>query len=270
MKKRIIAILLVISVFCFSLPRTEQRAYADPVTVTAVVGSVLIAAFSLLVCATAAPGTSISGYGGEFSGGGGGETFFDESETYTILQDGVVNSSGDIVYQNNVDMLTQLGALAKVLQSEFDKGELVRVDNNYVIKNGKLNKVIEKANQSISVMAKPNIDFKSGYNATFLSLDLTKPFLLETLPVNSEFLLTLDGQSYARVFLMILALFFHNTTLFFIGMLIYQLTDQLIFCHDYLNPILVALTVYKAVLVTVAVHLKIFIPLLIMLLVCLV
>ena len=190
---------VALSFLCFSFHHNSKPALADPVTVSTFVGAALIAAFSVLVCATAAPGTSISGYGGEFSGGGG-ETFFDKSETYTILSEGVVDSSGDIVYRNNVNMLTQLGALAKSFQSAFDKGELVFEDNNYVIKGKELHSLIEQANQAIGVMARPKVDFTAGYNFTFLDVDLSKPIALKSLPTISLYVDSFVGQSYASVY----------------------------------------------------------------------
>ena len=199
MKKRIIAILLVLSIFLLSFPRIEQRAYAEPVSIAVVAGTALIAALSILVCAAAAPGTSIEAYGGEFSGGGGAaESIFNKSETYTILSEGVVDSSGDIVYRNNTAMLMQLGILAQSIQDGISQGFITEYDDSVTLSDIYLQLALDSANSMIKSMARPNINFTAGYDCTFLDVDLSKQFTLKSLPTMSQFLPT--GESYAAVY----------------------------------------------------------------------
>lgn len=195
MKKRIIAILLVLSVLGFSFHQNTKRVYADAVT-AAVIGSICVAAVSVMQFVT--------------------------SGAYQDLADSVVNivnSVGDEVnfwfngqdlvdengnhYHVNSALQDGYGVYARILenlQKSFNNGELTQVDGNWQIKGDKIKNVISNANASIGSMARPNIDFTAGYNRTFLDVDLSMPFTLKSLPVMSEFFNSSTGESYAAVY----------------------------------------------------------------------
>lgn len=192
MKKRIVAILLVLSILVMSLSHTK-RAFADPGTV-AVVGFVCVAAVSVMQFVTSGAYKEVAEDlvdAIEYTG---------ESFKYVFYgTDVICESTGEVIYHEDGPFLEFVKSIASGFQDMFDSGELVKTDSgNWQVKGKKLKELISSANQSIGVMARPKVDFTAGYNCTFLDVDLSKPFTLKSLPTMSEFLPT--GESYAAVY----------------------------------------------------------------------
>lgn len=208
MKKRIIAILLVLSVLVTSLGNSK-RVSAEPVTGIVVCAAACIAAVSMLQYATSGQYEKdaenlvnfIESAGEDVNFIINGETITDENgNTYHInsnLQDGYGSYA------------RAFESIANSIQNAINNGELVKeyvespdgvIKEHYKIRSRNLNKLIAEANQSISVMARPNIDFTSGYNCTFLNVDLSKPFTLKSLPTMPEFFNSSNSESYAAVY----------------------------------------------------------------------
>lgn len=199
MKKRIIAILLVVSVFCFSFHYSTKRTYAAVGGVVACAAA-CVAAVSMLQYVTSGQYERDANNLANFIEQAGKDANF-------IINGEIITDENGNTYHVNSALQDGYGCYARAFESIveftqdlFDKGELTVVDNNYVIPSGKLNKLIEKANQSISVMARPKVDFTAGYNCAFYNVDLSKPFALKSLPLILEFSSETIGQSIAPVF----------------------------------------------------------------------
>lgn len=192
MKKRIVAILLVLSIFISTLS-FGKRTYATGVE-AAVVGLVCVAAVSVMKFVTSGAYQDVSDSVVDIV-----DSVGDEVNFWFNGQD-LVDEDGNHYHVNSA---TQEGygvfsSILENLQSAFNSGELTQVDGNWEIKGDKIKKVISDANASIGVMARPKVDFTAGYNCTFLDVDLSSPCAFSSLPILSEF--CADGQSFAPVF----------------------------------------------------------------------
>ena len=193
MKKRIIAILLALSIFCFSFHHNSKRSYATGIEI-AVLGSICAAAVSIMAFVTTGEYQNVAD---DFMAAA---DWVGSGLSYTFTGNNVYDSNGNLVFHEDSEWMTGMSQIANGLQELFNKGELVAVDNNYVIKGNKFHSLIEQANQAIGVMARPKVDFTAGYNCMFLDVDLSKPFALESLPTNPLFFNVIPGQSYAAVY----------------------------------------------------------------------
>ncbi len=192
MKKRIVAILLVLSIFCFSL-RISKRVYAAGTGSVAVIAAVAMLAVNLI---------SMCNGGYDDTAEALGNFFVETGEQFDYFFNGedILDINGNVIYHDSSPFQIGVSQIANELQSAFNSGELTQVDGNWQIKGDKIKNVIRNANASIGAMARPNIDFTAGYNCTFLDVDLSKPFTLKSLPVMSEFFYSSTGESYAAVY----------------------------------------------------------------------
>lgn len=193
MKKRIVSILLALSIFCFSFHHNSKRSYATGVEI-AVLGSICAAAVSIMAFVTNGEYQNVAD---DFMAAA---DWVGSGLSYTFTGNNVYDSNGNLIFHEDSEWMTGMSIISNGLQELFNKGGLVAVDNNYVIKGKKFHSLIEQANQAIGVMARPKVDFTAGYNCTFLNVDLSKPFAFKNLPLISEFFLTSSGQAFSAVY----------------------------------------------------------------------
>lgn len=192
MKKRIVAILLVLSIFISAL-NFGKRTYATGVEVGVILGVSILAVELIAMCNGAYDNKAHSL--GEFL------SSLPDGVNYIFNGEDVINElTGEVLYHDSSPFQIGVSQIANDLQKLFNAGELTQVDGDWQIKGDKIKDVISAANQSIGAMARPNINFTSGYNCTFLDVDLSNPFLLKNLPVISEFFYSSPGESYAAVY----------------------------------------------------------------------
>ncbi|MBD5111525.1 MAG: hypothetical protein HDT42_03190 [Ruminococcaceae bacterium] len=192
MKKRIVSILLALSVFCFSFSHNPKRSYAAVAGVL-VCAAACVAAVSMMQYATSGQYEKDAEKLIDFINSAGEEANF-------IINGETITDENGNTYHNSSYFQSGFGVISKKVQELFDNGDLVVDDNNYVIKGDKFHSLIKEVNQSISVMSRPKVDFTSGYNCMFLDVDLSKPFDMKNLPLISEFFLTSSGQAFAAVY----------------------------------------------------------------------
>ena len=82
------------------------------------------------------------------------------------------------------------------MQGWFDSGELTVEDGKVKFTKEQFRELF---NQAVYVTGKPEIEFKCGYNYNFLSVDLSRPIKLESLPRMSEYL-RYGGEAYSSVY----------------------------------------------------------------------
>lgn len=174
MKKRIVAILLSLSVFCFSLS-CGKRASAAP-AVGAIMAIGVLAWEIIGVCTGMYDDTAAAI--GEFIESG---------------VDGFINPDSE--FQQNWS--AGWNTICNTVEGWFNNGDLQ-------IENGQIKLTYDQFHelygQVISVTSKPDIKFQSDYDYAFFSVDLSKPFTGSDLPQLTQFIVDLGRQSYAPIY----------------------------------------------------------------------
>lgn len=174
MKKRIIAILLSLSVFFCSLS-CGKRASAAP-AVGAIMAIGVLAWEIIGVCTGMYDDTAAAI--GEFIESG---------------VDGFINPDSE--FQQNWS--AGWNTICNTVEGWFNNGELQIEDGQIKLTYDQFH---ELYGQVVNVMSKPEVDFDSGFNCVFLDVDLSKPFTASDLPQISEYIKGSNGQSYGVVY----------------------------------------------------------------------
>lgn len=193
MKKRIIAILLSVSVFCFSFGLGNRRAsaagVAAAITCIAAIGSL---AFTLL--------DVINGnYDNTAHGIGSFLATIPENMKITFYGDDVINPfTGKVMYHED-GLLHTLGFnIAESLQDLFDKGELEIVDGKAKLTYDQFKEIY---NQLWEFAPKPGLNFESSYSSFFLDFDgMPFQFPINALPTIPNYLNVSPGVAYAACY----------------------------------------------------------------------
>lgn len=193
MKKRIISILLVISIFCFSLGIGKRASAAATGTIVAI-ASIGTLAFSVFTLITSGQAEQIA------------DDVYNWIE-YTAKPGMEVAFTGDGSW-----LATGYNQIFQTVKGWFDNGELEIVDGQVKLT---YQQYLELYGQVINVTSKPDVSFQSGYNCSFLDVDLSRSFALSNLPHLSEYFETSNGQSYAAVYYDENTLVFSTYYLFF-------------------------------------------------------
>lgn len=178
MKKRIIAILLSLSVFCCSLSCGKRASAAATGTIVAIasIGTLAFSVFSLITSGQA-------------------EAIADDVYKwieYTAKPGMEVAFTGDGSW-----LATGYNQIFQSIKSWFDSGDLEIVDGRVKLSYDQFH---ELYGQVINVTSKPDVDFDSGFNCIFLDVDLSKPFTASDLPQISEYIKGSQGQSFGVVY----------------------------------------------------------------------
>lgn len=174
MKKRIVAILLSLSVFCFSLS-CGKRASAAP-AVGAIMAIGVLAWEIIGVCTGMYDDTAAAI--GEFIESG---------------VDGFINPDSE--FQQNWS--AGWNTICNTVEGWFNNGELQIEDGQIKLTYDQFH---ELYGQVINVSSKPDITFQSDYDYSFLSVDLSKSFTGSDLPQLTQFIYDTGRQSYAPIY----------------------------------------------------------------------
>lgn len=194
MKKRMIAILLSLTILCSSIMFCVKRASAMAVGVGF---NVFLFAWQILDVMTKGqePGFVVA--------------------IRTIIEEGVdAITNPDSPFQQNCrsfwdDWGVCWEALCDYLQvkSEIDISSLIDENGNLILS---YDDYYEMYRQAVEVMSNSDINFTAGYNYTFLSCNVNAPILISDIPTISEFFNSASYESYAPVY-------FNDETVIFCG-----------------------------------------------------
>lgn len=180
MKKRIIAILLSVSVFCFSLSCGSRRASAAATGTIVAIASIGTLAFSIFSLITSGEAEKIADdvyYWIEYTAKPGMEVAF----------------TGDGSW-----LATGYNQVFQSIKGWFDNGELEIVDGQVKLTYDQFH---ELYGQVISACSNLDVEFQTDYNYLFLNADLSKPFSGSDLPlINGLYNAQGLGQGYAPVY----------------------------------------------------------------------
>lgn len=191
MKKRIIAILLSLSVFCCSLS-CGKRASAAP-AVGAIMAIGVLAWEIIGVCTGMYDDTAAAI--GEFIESG---------------VDGFINPDSE--FQQNWS--AGWNTICNTVKGWFDSGELQ-------IENGQIKLTYDQFHelygQVINACSNVEVEFHTDYEYLFLDVDLSKTFAGTDLPLINGFYNTSNGQAYSPVFFNDSKIIFSDSFFFFLG-----------------------------------------------------
>lgn len=204
MKKRIVAVLLSLSIFCCSLS-CGKRAYAEPVTVIGGLALFSLAA-SLLGLMTGQFDTIAQLIGDAIESGvdvfTNPDSWFQENWTTGA---------------NQLPPSTALFAFEQIrntVEGWFNNGELK-------VENGQIKLTYDQFHslygQVVNSISNLDVEFETDYDYLFLDVDLSKTFAGTDLPLINGFYNTSNGQSYSPVFFNDNKIIFSDTFFYFSG-----------------------------------------------------
>ena len=191
MKKRVIAVLLSLTVFLSSLSLCK-RAYADPATL-GVITAIGVLAFEII-------GVMNGNYDNAANAIGSILTGVVEGAKLVFYGDDVINPfTGEVVYHEPGLLESGVSQIATTVQGWFDSGKVK-------IEDGRIKLTYEQYKDLYSMMwnfaQKPEVDFKSEYDCLFFKLDteMGSYFPVSALPRYSPYLNSASGESYTSVY----------------------------------------------------------------------
>ncbi|MDE7106852.1 MAG: hypothetical protein K2O39_00865, partial [Clostridiales bacterium] len=182
MKKRMIALLLSLSVLFGSLSVPTKRAQAAPAIGVGV--GVFYAAWQIIGIMTGRYDDALDGIRNDM----------DAFEDYFFSHDSNVFGESESQFVSDWRMGWEI--ISDNIQSWIDGGKVTT--NGDTIKLT-YDQYLDLYNQVISVMAAPSVDLKCGFEYTFLCADIKNAIKAENLPTTDLFFLH-GGQSYAPVY----------------------------------------------------------------------
>lgn len=189
MKKRIISILLSLSVLSFTFfGGTHRRAGADPVTLICM-GTIIVLATELIMMCN-------GGYDATAAAIGEAIQYTGESFKYVFYGEDVYDMQGNVIYHEDGPFLTGLSQISYKIQGWFDNGEIVIEDGKIKLTHEQF---VEIYSQTINYMSRPTVEFKAGYDYSFLSVDISSSILVEQLPLLPQYA-RFTGQSFSAVY----------------------------------------------------------------------
>ncbi len=191
MKKRIIALLLSISVLCSSI-FCVKRAGAAPAV------GIGIGVFSL---AWQIIGVMTGRYDDALDGIRNDMDKFDE---YFTTNDSSIFAETESQFQSDWRMGWEI--ICDTVQGWFDSGEVTSDGDNLKLT---YEQYLDLYNQTISVMAAPSVDLKCGYMYQLFSVDLANPIKVLNLPT-IELFYEHGGEAYAPIY-------FNDSKIVFVG-----------------------------------------------------
>lgn len=192
MKKRIIAILLSVSVFCFSFGLGNRRASAAATGTIVALASIGVLAFELLGVMNGNYDNTANAIGSILGGIG-------EGVKLTFYGDDVINPfTGEVVYHEDGLWQTGVANIASAIQDLFDKGELEIVDGKAKLTYDQFKEIY---NQLWEIAPKPGVNFESNYSSFFIDFDgMPYKHPIGALPSASYYLSEEPGESYAACY----------------------------------------------------------------------
>lgn len=189
MKKRIIAILLSVSVFCFSFGLGNRRA-------SAAVSGTIIAGVTVFSVALQLLGMMNGNFDntanaiGSFLGG------IPEGAKLTFYGDDIINPfTGEVVYHEDGLVKQGFDQLVSWVQDLFDKGELQEVDGKVKLTYDQFKEIY---NQLWEIAPKPGVNFESNYSSFFIDFEgMPFEFPVGALPTASYLFESELCESYA-------------------------------------------------------------------------
>lgn len=192
MKKRIIAILLSVSVFCFSFGLGNRPASA------AVSGSIIagVTVFSVALQLLGMMNGNFDNTAnaiGSFLGG------IPEGAKLTFYGDDIINPfTGEVVYHEDGLVKQGFDQVVSWVQDLFDKGELQEVDGKVKLTYDQFKEIYDKLWE---IAPKPGLNFESSYSSFFLDFDgMPYEFPIGALPTASYLLNVKPGEAYAACY----------------------------------------------------------------------
>lgn len=178
MKKRIIAILLCVSITfsSFGLHKKAEAAVTGTVVAIATIGTFAFSVFMLITSGEAERIADDVYYWIEYTAKPGFENCF--------IGDGSHLAVG-------------YNQIFQTVNGWFESGELQVVDGQIVLTYSQYQ---ELYNQAFNVMAKPDVSFNADYDCYFIESAIPNGFSLESLPVVDLFVKSPAGQSYAVIY----------------------------------------------------------------------
>ena len=192
MKKRIIAILLSLSVFCFSFGLGNRPASAAVTGAIVALTSIGVLAFELLGVMNGNYDNTANAIGSILGGIG-------EGVKLTFYGDDVINPfTGEVVYHEDGLWQTGVASIASSIQDLFDKGELEIVDGKVKLTYDQFKEIYD---QLWEIAPKPGLNFESSYSSFFLDFDgMPYEFPIGALPTASYLLNVKPGEAYAACY----------------------------------------------------------------------
>lgn len=192
MKKRIIAILLSVSVLCFSFGLGNRRASAAATGTIVALASVGVLAFELLGVMNGNYDNTANAIGSILGGVG-------EGVKLTFVGDDVINEfTGEVIYHEDGLWQTGVASIASSLQDLFNKGEIAEVDGQIKLTYDQYKAICDELWE---IAPKPGVNFESDYTAIFIDFeDLPYQHPFCSLPNVSYYLGVEPGESYAACY----------------------------------------------------------------------
>ncbi len=192
MKKRIIAILLSVSVFCFSFGLGNRQASAAAAGTIAALGTIGALAFELLGVMNGNYDNTANAIGSILNG-------IPEGAKLTFYGDDIINPfTGEVVYHEDGLWQTGVASIASALQDMFDNGEITEVDGQIKLTYDQYKKIYDELWE---IAPKPGVDFESNYSAFFIDFEgLPYQYPFPALPNASYYLNVEPGESYAACY----------------------------------------------------------------------
>lgn len=200
MKKRIIAILLSLSVFCLSFSFGTRRASAAATGSIVALATIGTFAFSVLSLITTGEAEKISQevqHWIEYELKPAGETWKD------LYFDNLDTSTPGVIAYNQI---------LKTVQDWFGNGELEVVDGQIKLTYDQFH---ELYGQVLNASSNIDVGFQTDYNYLFLNADLSKTFAGSDLPFINGLYNVDGGQAYAPVFYNENTIIFSDTFFYF-------------------------------------------------------
>ncbi len=192
MKKRIIAILLSVSVFCFSFGLGNRRASAAVSGTIVALASIGILAFELLGVMNGSYDNTANAIGSILGGVG-------EGMKLTFYGDDVINPfTGEVIYHEDGLWQTGVASIASSIQDLFDKGELEIVDGRAKLTYDQFKAIYSEL---WSIAPKPGVNFESTYSSFFIDFEgMPYEYPIGALPIASYYVEEYPGESYAACY----------------------------------------------------------------------
>lgn len=192
MKKRIIAILLSVSVFCFSFGLGNRRASAAVSGTIVALASIGVLAFELLGVMNGSYDNTANAIGSILGGVG-------EGMKLTFYGDDVINPfTGEVIYHEDGLWQTGVASIASSIQDLFDKGELEIVDGRAKLTYDQFKAIYSEL---WSIAPKPGVNFESTYSSFFIDFEgMPYEYPIGALPIVSYYVEEYPGESYAACY----------------------------------------------------------------------
>lgn len=189
MKKRIISILLSVSVLCFSFGLGNRRASAAATGTIVALASVGVLAFELL-------GVMNGNYDNTANAIGSILGCIGEGVKLTFYGDDVINPlTGEVIYHEDGLWQTGVASIASSIQDLFDKGELQEADGKVKLTYDQFKEIYE---QLWEIAPNPGLNFESSYSSFFIDFEgMPFEFPVGALPTVSYLVESELGESYA-------------------------------------------------------------------------